>query len=172
MIKLEKNKMKTSFKILAAVVVALSITSSLQARMEVDEDRGLSYAHSVSFNKSSLDDPGQQKTKKASTQQPSETIQKKETSKKLALGIATTFISDFTPESIKNTFNIAVTKTNNELVERQNSGKKNSSTRKFFTGFKHGFLETTKLAAKAGVKVIKEHGLDIARFCITAALMA
>lgn len=82
--------------------------------------------------------------------------------KKLIGSVAKTAVDSLSIESFKDAYKVANLKATNELQEREKQGLTNSSQRKFWTGFKHGFVEGVKLGAKIVFNVVKEHGLTIA----------
>jgi hypothetical protein len=82
--------------------------------------------------------------------------------KKLVGSVAKTAVNSLSIESFKDAYNVATAKATKELEEREKQGLTNSSQRRFWTGFKHGFVEGVKLGAKVVFNIVKEHGLTIA----------
>ncbi|MBA4749399.1 MAG: hypothetical protein H2057_02140 [Alphaproteobacteria bacterium] len=82
--------------------------------------------------------------------------------KKLVGSVAKTAVDSLSIESFKDAYKVATAKATKELEEREKQGLANSSQRKFWTGFKHGFVEGVKLGTKVVFNIVKEHGLTIA----------
>lgn len=92
--------------------------------------------------------------KKVNIALPEEAAKPEKKKDNAAAKLASAAVKEFSFDEIKGVFNTAAQKTQKDLQDYTvKTGKKPSFFRDFFTGFKHGFLETAKYAIKKVIKL-------------------